>query len=261
MIALVQEKLAEQWRLLVEEWTPKEPPDSRAIAKVMGLYLIVALVLFANRYIYRDLWDLFGPELTPGPDKNLLRKVWWAGFISFCYAVPPYIYARKVLDLRLADLGVTREGFIKHAWIYGFGLACVLPLVFIVAGDPEFLKSYPLYPDAGRSWEHLLIWETVYAIQFVTLEFFFRGFMLFGSVRVLGLGAIPAMVVPYMMIHFPKPELECFASIIAGFALGAIALRTRAIFAGMLIHITVAWTMDAMALWHEGSWTKLLGGP
>ena len=85
--------------------------------------------------------------------------------------------------------------------------------------------------------------------------------MLFGAVRVLGLGAIPAMVVPYMMIHFPKPELECFGSIIAGFALGAIALRTRAIFAGMLIHITVAWTMDAMALWHEGTWTKLLGGP
>ena len=261
MLAKLKTALTREWHILVEEWTPKERPDATAIAKVMGLYLLVSVVLFANRYIYRDIWDLFAGDIDPGPEKNLLRKVWWAGFISFCYAVPPYLYARKVLDLGLKDLGVTREGFIKHAWIYGLGLACVLPLVFIVAGDAEFLKSYPLYADAGRSWRHLLIWEAVYALQFITLEFFFRGFMLFGAVRVLGLGAIPAMVVPYMMIHFPKPELECFGSIIAGFALGAIALRTPAIFAGMLIQITVAWTMDAMALWHEGTWTKLLGGP
>ena len=66
------------------------------------------------------------------------------------------------------------------------------------------------------------------------------------------------MIFPYMMIHFSKPALECLGSIIAGVALGVVSLRTGAIYAGMLVHISVAWTMDLIALWHKGVLEKLL---
>jgi membrane protease YdiL (CAAX protease family) len=67
------------------------------------------------------------------------------------------------------------------------------------------------------------------------------------------------MVVPYCMLHFQKPGLESVGSIIAGGTLAIVALRTRSIFAGMAIHIAVAWTMDWLALWHRGELQKLLG--
>jgi membrane protease YdiL (CAAX protease family) len=57
------------------------------------------------------------------------------------------------------------------------------------------------------------------------------------------------MMIPYVMIHFDKPILEVFAAIIAGIVLGTLAMRTRSIWAGFLIHVSVALAMDIAAIW------------
>ena len=50
------------------------------------------------------------------------------------------------------------------------------------------------------------------------------------------------------MIHYGKPYLEACAAIIAGVVLGSLAMRTRSIYAGFLVHATVAVLMDVLAL-------------
>ena len=50
-----------------------------------------------------------------------------------------------------------------------------------------------------------MLWELQYGATFFTLEFFFRGYMLFGLRRALGSHAIFVMMVPYCMIHVLKP--------------------------------------------------------
>jgi membrane protease YdiL (CAAX protease family) len=50
------------------------------------------------------------------------------------------------------------------------------------------------------------------------------------------------------MIHYGKPMPETFGAILAGLLLGTLAMRTRSIWGGVLIHIGVATTMDVMAL-------------
>ena len=72
--------------------------------------------------------------------------------------------------------------------------------------------------------------------------------MLFTLARYMGAYAIFVMVVPYVMIHFGKPLAETVGSVIAGAALGTLALRTRSIFGGVLIHVTIAWAMDISAI-------------
>jgi membrane protease YdiL (CAAX protease family) len=52
------------------------------------------------------------------------------------------------------------------------------------------------------------------------------------------------------MIHYHKPVLETFGAIAAGVILGYMSLRTRSIWLGAALHIAVAWTMDAAAIWH-----------
>jgi hypothetical protein len=59
---------------------------------------------------------------------------------------------------------------------------------------------------------------------------------------------VMAMVVPYCMIHFGKPWAECLAAILAGTVLGTLSLKTRSIWSGFLIHVTVAISMDLAAL-------------
>ena len=68
----------------------------------------------------------------------------------------------------------------------------------------------------------------------------------------LGSHAIFAMVVPYCMIHFGKPGLETVGAIFAGVVLGTLAMKTRSIWSGVLIHVSVAVTMDVVSLLQRG---------
>ncbi|RZA09054.1 MAG: CPBP family intramembrane metalloprotease, partial [Moraxellaceae bacterium] len=83
---------------------------------------------------------------------------------------------------------------------------------------------------------------------FVCLEFFFRGFILNALRPALGANAIWVMCVPYLMIHFPKLWLEATGAILFGLFLGILALRSRSIWGGVLVHAGVALTMDIAAI-------------
>jgi membrane protease YdiL (CAAX protease family) len=59
------------------------------------------------------------------------------------------------------------------------------------------------------------------------------------------------MAVPYCMIHYGKPYLEANGAIVAGVVLGSLAMRTRSIYAGFLVHISVAAGMDFLSLYKQ----------
>jgi hypothetical protein len=143
---------------------------------------------------------------------------------------------------------------------YGAALAVVMAFAFVASASSAFQQRYPKYADAAASWPELLLWEGAYAYQFVLVEFFFRGFFLFTLARYVGHGAIFIMVVPYAMIHFAKPLAEALGSIVAGAALGTLALRTRSIAGGIVVHTAVAWSMDLFVLWRKGALARLIGG-
>jgi len=90
-------------------------------------------------------------------------------------------------------------------------------------------------------------------------EAFFRGFLLFGLYPRLGRYAIWAMVIPYTMIHFGKPMPETFAAIVAGYALGHLALRSRSFVWGWMLHWSVAITMDVLVIGREFGFSKIWG--
>ena len=67
----------------------------------------------------------------------------------------------------------------------------------------------------------------------------------------MGSGAIFCMAVPYCMIHFGKPYLEAVGAIVAGIALGSLSAKTKSIYQGFLVHVTVAALMDGLSLAHR----------
>src|SRR5690606_8307604 len=95
-------------------------------------------------------------------------------------------------------------------------------------------------------------WEMVYVAQFFALEFFFRGVMLFTLARRLGAQAIFVMTIPYTLIHFGKPLPETLGAIVTGIVFGTLALRTRSIFGGVIVHSAVGVSMDLFALLQKG---------
>jgi len=182
---------------------------------------------------------------------------WWSGWRVFGYVVLPII-AIVAMRERIRDYGVAVRGQLKHLWIYAVLYLVVLPGVIFASFTAPFQHTYPFYKCAGRSAFDFISWEILYAAQFVSLEFFFRGFMLQSLRRTMGAYAIFVMIVPYCMIHYGKPILETTGAIVAGLVLGTLALRTGSIWCGALIHITVAITMDVLALVHTGwrSWPR-----
>jgi membrane protease YdiL (CAAX protease family) len=180
---------------------------------------------------------------------SLYSYGWWALNRALGYTVIPIgIYKIFFPGDRVLDMGLRTRGFLKHLWIYGVCLLVVVPAVVIVGQSPEFSTYYPFYKFCSRSWLDLALWESLYLAQFFALEVFFRGFMLVPLRRSLGSTTIFAMCVPYVMIHYGKPYLEAGGALIAGVALGSLAMRTRSIYAGFLVHATVALLMDGLAI-------------
>jgi membrane protease YdiL (CAAX protease family) len=178
---------------------------------------------------------------------ELFGRAWWGLTRIGGYLLPLAVWPLFFRKDSLLDMGLRTRGFREHAWLYALFVTVMIPLMVIVARQPDFGAYYPIYDQAGRSWFDFLCWEAIYLGQFLGLEIFFRGWWI-RATRVFGVGAIFSMVVPYCMIHYGKPYLEADAAIIAGTVLGSLSMKTRSIWAGFLVHGTVGLLMDILAL-------------
>ena len=199
-----------------------------------------------------DLGWADGVALEVANDRiHLVDQCTWAWGCIVLYGLIPALIVRFVLKERLSDYGWTLRG-LGPLWL-GMLLVFVPMAIGVVwaSGQGSFQATYPFYRSPS-SWQFLLIWELSYALQFVALEFFFRGFMIHGLKQRFGSAALWLMVIPYCMIHFPKPAPEAVGSIFAGLFLGIISLRFGSIFLGVVLHVSIAWLMDALSLWRQG---------
>jgi membrane protease YdiL (CAAX protease family) len=210
----------------------------------------------------------FVAERTAGPDARkqvadtLYRwtttqstRLTWAGLcMILSYTVLPVVAIKCVFRERLTDYGIGVRGVAGDWPVYLTFAVVMLPLVWLCSMEDRFQDTYPFYRvnAPGEVGPELWRWEAIYALQFVALEFFFRGFIVHGTKHRFGAYSVFVMVVPYCMIHFQKPLPECCGSIVAGVALGLVSLVTRSIWPGAALHIMVAWGMDASCLIRRG---------
>jgi len=232
-----------------------------AVMLVMAAVILTLQEYYGGRSTYDEVirpWLAEREALHPegmvklGHYDELYGYAWWsfsrvAGYVLLPFPTYKFIFRRD----SLLDMGLRVRGFWSHAWIYGVCLLFVLPAMWFVSRQPDFGSYYPFYKTASRSYFDLLAWEGLYFAQFFGLELFFRGLWLGALRKSLGSGAIFAMCVPYCMIHFGKPYLEANGAIVAGIVLGSLSMRTKSIYAGFLVHITVAVAMDVLALSHR----------
>ncbi len=244
--------------------------ESRRIDwKVIWVLLTAAVVLTLQEYFKSDhRWivsglgllgldeaqESFDTFMTSPEDAGLKGYVYWALFSFATYVFIPCLVIRLVFRERVRDYGIKPHGAFTDWWIYIVMFGVMLPILFIVSQNARFQETYPFYkikPDQPL-WPRFWIWELSYGVQFVGLEFFFRGFMVHGTKHRFGFYAIFVMTVPYCMIHFGKPMPETFGAIVAGVVLGFMSLKTRSIWMGMAIHMSVALSMDFLSMWRKG---------
>jgi hypothetical protein len=212
--------------------------------------LLTVFFYYGRDGFYRDVLAE-RVELWLGPSEYLalLPYAYWAvAAVVIRVAIPLLAIVWLVGDAP-ADYGYRLRGAGSHAGVYVLLLAIALPFVLLASSRPSFQETYPFYRGAISGGWHFWGYETLYLLQFVSIEAFFRGFLLFGLAPRFGNAAILVMTIPYCMIHFGKPAPEALGAIAAGIVLGVLALRCRSFVPGIFLHCAVALAMDVLAVY------------
>jgi len=127
----------------------------------------------------------------------------------------------------------------------------MVPLVTLAATQPDFQAMYPKLQHvyAGVAIEDIpawkkLLYELSYGTDFITIETFFRGFLVIGFAKWAGKEVVLPMACFYCTIHFGKPMGECISSYAGGMILGILVVNTRSIVGGLAVHLGIAWLME-----------------
>lgn len=228
------------------------------VLMVVALCLLMLHYLKFNTtfYAFLDLWfsqttdnaSLAIRALRRETFFPLMSQAWWTFWHLIAFLIIPVITIKWILKEPLSSYGLGIGELNEHKRWYFLLAAPILCFVVMVSFREDFTSHYPFYKLAHRSWADLIAWEILYLFQFFLVEFFFRGFIVQACRPVFGVNAIFIMIVPYMMIHLSKPWLEASGAIFFGLFLGVLALHTRSIWGGVLVHVSIALSMDIAAL-------------
>jgi len=187
-------------------------------------------------------------EFRAHPYRQLLGYVWWGFWHLLCFIALPMLCIKLVLKQRLAQYGWQWGDVHKHWLGYVLLVSPIMVFALLASFRDDFSNHYPFYKLAKLSWFDFLAWELIYITQFVAVEFFFRGFIVNGLRIPFGSLSIAVMCLPYLMLHFPKLWLESTGAIAFGFLLGILALRSKSIWGGVMVHVCIALMMDVAAM-------------
>ena len=203
-------------------------------------------------YFYEPLQSL------PRPDYYFYFKViaWGESLLS---SVIPlllfYIFYERSRDPDKHWYGLTTKQFDAKPYIV---------LVLVVFGGmaiasfmSELNTYYPRYKHSGGAqyavyhqipeYVSVLFYELIYGSYYISVELFFRGFLVIAFARTLGGHAVIAMVGSYVFLHFGKPLPETISSAFGGYLIGILAFYTNRIWGGVFLHVALAWSMELFA--------------
>jgi hypothetical protein len=180
------------------------------------------------------------------------------GLITIMFAL---VFMKFLFD-RKEDFGLYGLRFNKVDYRpYLIMFLIMVPIIYIATYLPDFLNYYPTYKRTGGArfanyygfseTVSKIYYESVYLIDFLNTELFFRGFLVIGLSKLLGKNVVLPMAATYAVLHFGKPMGETISSVFGGYILGIIALYSRNIWGGVFLHGGIAFLMEVFAFWRH----------
>lgn len=133
---------------------------------------------------------------------------------------------------------------------YLWMLLFMLPLIIIASTQNDFLSTYPKAKfiaqlDVSNKGARYFFYELCYGFDFISIEFFFRGFLILALAKICGPHCIIPVACFYCTIHFGKPMGEAISSFWGGMLLGIVSFNTGSVWGGLIVHLGIAWLMEA----------------
>jgi len=128
----------------------------------------------------------------------------------------------------------------------------IIPMNYFNAPNTVNLKAYPQIRE--KKWSVILLIKSAisWIIYLTAIEFLFRGFLLFTSISLLGIGpAIVFNTVIYSLVHYTKGYKEMLGAIPLGIILCYLTYLTGSIWVAVFTHIILALSNEWFSLYQH----------
>jgi membrane protease YdiL (CAAX protease family) len=224
---------------------PANAADRRTIS-VLGLelpvratvaILTVSLLLLLDYHgrVNELVEAVLGPFGQSAAEAKRLQSV---GRLVLLGVVPLLVVLLGFRD-RPSRYGLRLGDWRAGAAIAAAGCALMTPLILALARVPAF-GAY--YAPQGASAADVVLTT---ALEVIPAEFFFRGFVLFALLRVMGPLSVVVATLPFAFIHLGKPEVETLSTLVGGAAYGWLDWRTGSVLYSGLAH---TWILSGIVL-------------
>ena len=200
---------------------------------------------------------IFSLKMVMGTQLHLSHNLLWDYYWNQVIYWPLRLIAVSFILFILWKLFYKGESFFgltvkNFEWKpYLIMLLIMVPLIAAASTQADFLAMYPKLKDVDsllynvkNKWFYHLLHELAYGSDFISVELFFRGFLILAFIKVAGKDAILPMACFYCTIHFGKPLGECISSFFGGIILGVVVYNTKSIVGGLVVHLGIAWLME-----------------
>ncbi|MEP7324123.1 MAG: CPBP family intramembrane glutamic endopeptidase [Saprospiraceae bacterium] len=213
--------------------------------------LLVSSPLLLSLYYYHGItFYEFIPQLVSDDHGDL--NVRYGQFICFfiLLGLIPLLYVLIVDKNKLNSYGLGLGDKKMGLKILLLIPLVIIPLMWVAAKMPDVRAEYPLAKILFQQPQLFWPYEVMYIVfYYIAWEFYFRGFLLFGLSTSLGPGvAILIQTLASCLIHLGKPEGETIGAIVVGLLFGFIAWKTKSVWYGFLLHISIGFFTDYFIL-------------
>jgi membrane protease YdiL (CAAX protease family) len=160
-----------------------------------------------------------------------LLNDWLSSF--FYYAILPVSVIIFILWKNPMDFGL-RLGSPRIWGGYVIITCLISAAVLYLSSFSPSLQSYYRMSDFN-----LLTYFLTNCVILASQEFIYRGYLLFGLMEKFKEGSILIQMVPFVLLHLGKPELETISTIITGILFGYICYRGKSYWPAFIIHLFI----------------------
>jgi uncharacterized protein len=151
----------------------------------------------------------------------------------FYYLLLPILVAVFLLRKNPLNFGFQLGDVRKWAVYVGITVLIGAPILYFTSRMSAFQGYYDMQHFSLANY----FWVTF--ANLLGSEFLFRGFMIFGLKNRFKEGSILIQLIPFVLVHFGKPELETLSTILTGIYFGFIVYRTNSFWPAFLIHMFI----------------------
>lgn len=219
--------------------------------KVITIFLSIAILQTVSWYYLNPnfikqniLLDFFSlKELT-----EFHSYIFWFIGDFFLFFILPILIIKFFFKQKIKSFGIQFGN--KRVGIY-FTIVSILiltPIIIIISTLIDNNSFSPFKDLIYENTNYFSLYVISLLIFLFAWEFIWRGFMLFGLEEKFGLYSIFIQMIPFVILHNGKPIIETFSSIFGAVFLGYLALRTRSIIYGFLIHAYLLFFLEIIFL-------------